>query len=45
MLPYISATQKDLGVGEEHIAVVIFDTFNGHTGSEMSPYCWRITLS
>ena len=34
ILPYISATQKDLGV-VEHIAVVIFDTFKGHTGSEM----------
>ena len=35
ILPYISATQKDLGVGEEHTAVVIFDTFKSHTGSEM----------
>ena len=35
ILPYISATQKDLGMGEEHMAVVIFDTFKGHTGGEM----------
>ena len=35
ILPYISITRKDLGLGEEHMAVVIFDTFKGHTGSEM----------
>ena len=34
-LPYISTTQKDLGLGEEHMVVVIFDTFKGHTGSEI----------
>ena len=33
--PYISATQKDLALGEEHMAMVIFDTFKGNTGSEM----------
>ena len=35
ILPYIFTTRKDLGLGEEHMAVVIFDTFKGHTGSEM----------
>ena len=35
ILPYVSATHKDLVLGEEHMAVVIFDTFKGHTGSEM----------
>ena len=35
ILPYISTTLKDLGLGAEHMAVVIFDTFKGHTGSEM----------
>ena len=35
ILPYICTTRKDLGLGEEHMAVVIFDTFKGHTGSEM----------
>lgn len=32
ILPYISATCKDLGLGEEHMALVIFDTFKGHKG-------------
>ena len=32
ILPYISATCKDLGLGEEHLAPVIFDTFKGHKG-------------
>ena len=32
---YISITRKDLGLGEEHMTVVIFDTFKGHTGSKM----------
>ena len=35
ILPYVSATHKDLVLGGEHMAVVIFDTFKGHTGSEM----------
>lgn len=35
IFPYISATQNDLGLGEEHMAMVTFDTFKGHTGSEM----------
>ena len=35
ILPYISTTRKDLGLREEHMAMVIFDTFKGHTGSEM----------
>lgn len=35
IIPYIPTTQKDLGLEEEHMAVVIFDTFKGHTGSEM----------
>ena len=34
ILLYISTSWKDLGLGE-HMAVVIFDTFKGHTGSEM----------
>jgi len=32
ILPCIS---KNIGVGEQHMAVVIFDTFKCHTGSEM----------
>jgi hypothetical protein len=35
ILPYISATRKELKLGEEHMAVVIFDSFKGHKGSEM----------
>ena len=30
ILLYISVTRKDLGLGEEHITLVIFDTFKGH---------------
>ena len=35
ILPYISVTLKDLGLSEEHMALVIFDTFKGHKGDEM----------
>ena len=35
ILPYVSATRKDLGLGKEHMALVIFDTFKGHKGDEM----------
>ena len=35
ILPYICATRKDLGLAEEHMAVVIFDSFKGHQGEEM----------
>ena len=35
ILPYISVTRKDLGLGEEHMALVIFITFEGHKGDGM----------
>ena len=35
ILPYVSATRKELGLGEEHMALVIFDTFKGHKGDEI----------
>ena len=35
ILPYVSATRKDLRLDEEHMALVIFDTFKGHKGEEM----------
>ena len=35
ILPYISVARKDLGLGEEHMALVIFDTFKGHKEDEM----------
>ena len=35
ILPYVSTTSKNLGLGEEYMAVVIFDTFKGHKGDEM----------
>ena len=35
ILPYVSATREDLGLGKEHMALVIFDTFKGHKGDEM----------
>ena len=35
IFPYISITRNGVGLGEEHMAVVIFDTFKGHTGSKM----------
>ena len=38
ILPYISTSQKDLGLGEEHMAVVILEV-------KWNPSCWRITSS
>ena len=35
ILLYIPVTHKDLGLGEEHMALVIFDTFEGHEEDEM----------
>ena len=35
IVPYVVATRKNLGLGDEHTAVVIFDSFRGHEGDEM----------
>ena len=35
ILPYVCTARKELVLGEEHMALVIFDTFKGHTGNEM----------
>ena len=45
ILPYISATRKDLGYSEPHMALVIFDTFKGHKGDEMASTGKQHTLS
>ena len=34
-IPYIRETRKKLDLNEEHMALVIYDTFKGHTGEEM----------
>ena len=31
----MSITRNDLGLGEEHLAVVIFDAFKCHTGNKV----------
>ena len=36
VLPYISATRRDLGLEKEHMALVIFDAFKGHKGEEIN---------
>ena len=35
IIPYIVATRKNLGLHEEQMALLIYDTFKGHTGAEM----------
>ena len=35
ILPYISKTRQQLGLGEAHMALVIFDAFKDHMGEEM----------
>jgi hypothetical protein len=35
VLPYVSATRENLGLCEEQMALVIFDSFKGHKGVDM----------
>ena len=39
ILPYVSTTRKNLGLGEEHMTLVVFDTFKGHKENEMDSLC------
>ena len=41
IVPYVVATRKSLGLGDEHMAVVIFDCFKGHKGDEMESILLR----